>query len=189
LVTRDIDILCRLAKHEAAHVVLSITTLDGALARRLEPRAAQPERRLAAVQSLSGAGIPTGIIIAPVIPGLSDEEIPRILEAAAAAGARSASWTLVRLPQPVDQLFADWLAEHFPQRRERVLGRIRTCRDGQLNDACFGRRLRGQGPYAEHISALFEAAARRHGLDQPLPPLNASAFRRPQRAGEQLRLC
>jgi DNA repair photolyase len=194
LVTRDIDLLCDLGKQGAAHVVLSITTLDAALARRMEPRAAQPERRLEAVHSLSAAGIPTGILIAPVIPGLNDEEIPRILKAAAAAGARSASWTLVRLPQPVDQLFADWLAEHFPQRRERVLGRIRACRNGQLNDACFGRRLRGEGPYAEHISALFEAAARRHGFDRPgfdrpLPPLNASGFRRPRRAGEQLAFC
>ena len=185
-VTRDIDLLCHLAKHEAAHVVLSITTLDAALARRMEPRAAQPERRLETVHSLSAAGVPTGVLIAPVIPGLNDEEIPRILKAAAAAGARSASWTLVRLPQPVDQLFTDWLAKHFSQRRERVLGRIRTCRDGRLDDACFGRRLRGEGPYAEHISALFEAAARRHRLHQPLPPLKANAFSRPRRAGEQL---
>jgi DNA repair photolyase len=189
LVTRDIDLLCDLASHGAAHVMLSITTLDGALARRMEPRAAQPERRLEAVHNLSAAGIPTGVLIAPVIPGLNDEEIPRILNAAAAAGARSASWTLVRLPQPVDQLFTDWLGEHFPERRERVLGRIRECRDGRLNDACFGRRLRGQGAYAEHISALFKAAAHRYGLDQPLPPLNASAFGRPPRAGEQLALC
>ena len=189
LVTRDIDLLCELAKHGAAHVAVSVTTLDGALARRMEPRAAQPERRLEAVHSLSAAGIPTAVLIAPVVPGLNDEEIPRILKAAAAAGARSASWTLVRLPQPVDQLFADWLAEDFPERRERVLGRIRECRDGHLNDTCFGRRLRGQGPYAEHISALFEAAARRHALDQPLPPLNAGAFRRPRRVGEQLAFC
>jgi len=188
LVTRDIDLLCDLASHGAAHVVLSITSLDGALARRMEPRAAQPERRLEAVQSLSVACIPTGILIAPVIPGLNDEEIPRILAAAAAAGARSASWTLVRLPQPVDLLFTDWLAEHFPERRERVLGRIRACRDGRLSDTCFGRRLRGQGVYAEHIDALFNAAARRHGLDQPLPPLNAEAFHRPPRPGEQLAL-
>jgi DNA repair photolyase len=189
LVTRDIDLLSTLASHGAAHVMLSITTLDGALARRMEPRAAQPERRLEAVHSLSAAGIPTGVLVAPVIPGLNDEEIPRILKAAAAAGARSACWTLVRLPQPVDQLFVDWLGEHFPERRERVLGRVRECRDGRLNDTCYGRRLRGEGPYAEQISALFEAAAHRHGLDQPLPSLNATAFRRPPRAGEQLALC
>jgi DNA repair photolyase len=189
LVTRDIDLLCDLANHRAADVALSITTLDGALARRMEPRAAQPERRLEAVDSLSAAGIPTGVLIAPVIPGLNDEEIPRILKAAAAAGARRASWTLVRLPQPVDELFVDWLEEHFPERRERVLGRIRSCRAGRLNDACFGSRLHGEGPYAEHISVLFEAAARRYGLDQPLPPLNANAFRRPPRAGEQLAFC
>jgi DNA repair photolyase len=189
LVTRDIDLLCDLANRGAAHVVLSITSLDGALARRMEPRAAQPERRLEAVHSLSAAGIPAGVLIAPVIPGLNDEEIPRILKVAAAAGARSASWTLVRLPEPVDQLFVDWLGEHFPERRERVLGRIRACRDGRLNDTRYGRRLRGQGAYAEQIGALFTAAARRHGLDQPLPPLNASAFLRPRRAGEQLAFC
>jgi DNA repair photolyase len=188
LVTRDIDLLCDLASHGATHVILSITSLDGALTRRMEPRAAQPERRLEAVHSLSAAGIPTGVLIAPVIPGLNDEEIPRILKAAAAAGAWNASWTLVRLPEPVDQLFVDWLGEQFPERRERVLGRIRTCRDGRLNDTSFGRRLRGEGPYAEQISALFRAAARRHGLDQSLPSLNASAFRQPRRAGEQLAL-
>ena len=189
LVTRDLDLLCDLATHGAAHVVLSITSLHGTLTRRMEPRAAQPDRRLEALHSLSAAGIPTGVLIAPVIPGLNDEEISRILEAAAAAGARSASWTLVRLPQPVDQLFVDWLGEHFPERRERVLGRIQACRDGRLSDTCYGRRLRGQGVYAEQISALFEAAARRHGLDHRLPSLNANAFRRSRGAGEQLAFC
>jgi DNA repair photolyase len=124
-----------------------------------------------------------------VIPGLNDEEIPRVLNAAAASGARSASWVLLRLPKPVDQLFANWLAESFPARRERVLGRIRECRDGQLSDSAFGRRMRGAGVYAEQIAALFRTAARRAGLDRPLPALNAGAFRRPPRADEQLKLC
>ncbi len=189
LVTRDIDLLRDLAGAEAAHVIVSVTSLDSALARRMEPRAAQPLRRLEAVHELSAARIPTAILIAPVIPGLNDEEIPRILAAAAAAGARSASWVLLRLPPPVDRLFGQWLAEHFPERQDRVLGRIRACRDGHLSDSRFGRRLRGQGTYAEQISALFKVAARRHGLDRPLPPLKTTAFHRPPQAGEQLDLC
>ncbi len=189
LVTRDIDVLRDLAAAEAAHVVVSITSLDSGLARRMEPRAAQPSRRLEAVRDLSAAGIPTGILIAPVIPGLNDEEIPRILAAAAAAGACNAGWVLLRLPQPVDQLFERWLSEQFPERRERILGRIRACRAGRISDATFGRRMRGQGTYAEQIDALFRAAARRSALEQPLPALNAAAFRRPPQRGEQLRLC
>lgn len=189
LVVRDVDVLSALAADGAAHVFLSITSLNGELARRMEPRAARPDRRLDAVRLLSEAGVPVGVLIAPVIPGLNDEEIPRILQAAAAAGARTASWVLLRLPKPVDQLFAAWLTEHFPTRRERVLGRIRECREGRVSDARFGTRMRGAGVYAEHISALFRAAARRYGLDQPLPPLGVTAFRRPPCAGDQLQLC
>ncbi len=188
LVRRDVDILRDLAAAEAVHVVLSITSLDGGLARRMEPRAAHPSRRLEAVRELSAAGIPTGILVAPVIPGLNDEEIPRVLAAAAAAGARTASWVLLRLPQPVDQLFAGWVNEQFPARRERIFGRIRACRAGRVSDGSFGRRMRGQGTYAEHLGALFQTAARRFGLDEPLPALNAAAFRRPPQAGDQMGL-
>jgi DNA repair photolyase len=189
LVTRDIDLLTELAGHGAAHVLVSLTSLDGELARRMEPRAAVPDKRLEVIRALNAAGVPVGVMVAPVIPGLNDEEIPRILRAAATVGARSASWVLLRLPPPVDALFANWLEEHFPARRDRVLGRIRDCRGGRLNDARFGHRMRGGGAYAEQIRALFRTAARRHGLDQPLPALNASAFRRPLRAGDQLVLC
>ena len=189
LVTRDADLLSELAAHGAAHVLVSVTSLDGDLARRMEPRAARPDKRLDTLRALSAAGVPTGVMVAPVIPGLNDEEIPRILQAAASAGARSASWILLRLPRPVDDLFATWLAEHFPDRRARVLGRIRECRDGRISDSRFGRRMRGEGVYAEQIAALFRTAARRYGLDRPLPPLDAAAFRRPARPGEQLRLC
>jgi DNA repair photolyase len=189
LVSRDADLLAELAADGAAHVCISLTTLDGELARRMEPRAAQPPRRLEAMRALSAAGVPVGVLVAPVIPGLNDEEIPRLLAAAAAAGACSAAWVLLRLPPPVDALFADWLAAHFPARRARVLGRVRACRDGALSDARFGRRMRGTGTYAEQIAALFGAAARRHGLDRSLPLLNCRAFRRSPRAGEQLRLC
>ncbi|MCK6555303.1 PA0069 family radical SAM protein [Candidatus Binatia bacterium] len=188
LVTRDVDRLAALAAYRAVHVQLSITSLDPDVARRMEPRAARPDRRLEAVRVLSAAGVPTGVSVAPVIPGLNDEEIPRILEAAADAGACNAIWQLVRLPRPVDDLFARWLAEQFPARRHRVLNRIRECRNGCLTDTRFGTRMRGEGVYAEHVAALFRTAARRTGLDRPFPPLGTSAFRRPARAGEQLRL-
>jgi DNA repair photolyase len=188
LVTRDADLIGELARANAAHVFVSITSLDAEVARRMEPRAATPERRLEAVRLLSAAGIPVGVMVAPVIPGLNDSEIPAILNQAAARGARSASWILLRLPAPVDRLFADWLAKNFPARAERVLHRIRECRSGRMSDSRFGRRMRGEGAYAEQIGSLFRIAARRLGLDRPLPPLDASAFRRPPQPGEQLSL-
>ena len=188
LVARDADLFAELARHGAAQVFFSMTTLDPELARRMEPRAARPERKLAAMRTLAEAGVPVGVMIGPVIPGLTDAEIPRILAAAAGAGARSASWVLLRLPKPVDELFQGWLAEHYPERRARVLARIREVREGRLSDARFFRRQRGQGEYAAQIAALFAVAARKHGLDGHLPPLNAAAFRRPARAGEQLSL-
>jgi DNA repair photolyase len=165
-----------------------VTTLDPELARRLEPRAAQPEKRLEAITTLAAAGVPVGVMIGPVIPGLNDAEIPRILEAAARAGAQGASWVLLRLPKPVDALFAGWLDEHYPDRRERVLGRVRETRDGQLSDSTWGRRQRGQGEYADQIVQLFRAAAKKHGLDRPMPGLSAAAFRRPSERGGQLGL-
>src|SRR5437870_3523761 len=188
LVARDADLFTELARHGSAHGLFSVTTPDPELARRMEPRAARPERKLAAMRTLAEAGVPVGVMIGPVIPGLTDAEIPRILAAAAGAGARSASWVLLRLPKPVDELFQGWLAEHYPERRARVLARIREVREGRLSDARFFRRQRGQGEYAAQIAALFAVAARKHGLDGHLPPLNAAAFRRPARAGEQLRL-
>jgi DNA repair photolyase len=188
LVARDADLFAELARHGAAHVMLSITTLDPELARRMEPRAARPERKLAAMRTLADAGVPVGVMIGPVIPGLNDAEIPRILAAAADAGARSGSWVLLRLPKPVDALFQDWLAEHYPDRRERVLGRIREVRQGKLSDPRFFQRQRGQGEYAAQIAGLFAVAARKHGLDKRLPPLSAAACRRPAQAGDQLKL-
>ena len=123
-------------------------------------------------------------MIGPVIPGLNDDEIPRILQAAAEAGATSASWVLLRLPQPVDDLFVRWLDEHYPERKAKVLSHIRGVRAGRLSDATFGRRQRGQGEYATQIAALFDVAARRHGLDRGLPPLSTAAFRRPAPGGQ-----
>jgi DNA repair photolyase len=188
LVARDADLLAELAAHGAAHVFLSITSLDPELARRMEPRAATPERRLAALATLHAAGVPTGVMVAPVVPGLNDSEIPTILARAAEAGAQTASWTLLRLAKPIDQLFIDWLGRNYPNRRERILNRIRECRDGNLSDSRFGVRMRGEGEYAQQIRALFRAAARKCGLDRPLPELSAAAFRRPPRAGDQLAL-
>ncbi|MFN8599339.1 MAG: PA0069 family radical SAM protein [Candidatus Binatia bacterium] len=188
LVARDADLLGELAQHGAAHVRLSVTTLDAELARRLEPRAATPSRRLQAIERLAEAGVPVAVLIGPVIPGLNDAEIPRILEAAASAGAQSASWVLLRLASPLDELFTHWLARHYPEKRERVLNRIRATRAGRLNDSTFGVRMRGDGEYAKQIALLFEASARRHRLADPLPPLSVAAFRRPPKRGDQLLL-
>jgi DNA repair photolyase len=179
LVARDADLLAALAAHGAAHVCCSVTTLDAELARRMEPRAAQPAKRLEAIATLAAAGVPVAVLIAPVIPGLNDAELPRILAAAREAGARSASWVLLRLPRPVDALFVRWLEEHYPERKHRILHRIEDTRAGRMSDAVFGRRQRGQGEYAAQIAALFEAATRKHGLHRPLPPLSIAAFRRP----------
>jgi DNA repair photolyase len=188
LIARDADLFADLARHGATHVMFSITSLDPELARRMEPRAARPERRLDAMATLARAGVPVGVMIGPVIPGLNDAEIPRILEAAARAGAQSASWVLVRLAKPLDTLFERWLADHYPERRERVLARIRDTREGKMNDSRFGIRQRGHGEYAEQIAALFAVAARKHGLDRRLSPLETAAFRRPARTGDQLGL-
>lgn len=190
LVARDADVLASLARRRAAQVRISITSLDPSIARRMEPRAASPERRLEAIRRLADAGVPTGVMVAPVIPGLTDEEMPRILEAAADAGATSASWILVRLPHPVEELFVEWLGRHFPDRRDRVVRRIQETRggSGRLSDSKFGRRMRGQGEYARQLAALFAASARRNHLDSPLPALSASSFKRPPSPGDQLAL-
>jgi len=188
LVARDADVLGALAAHGAAHVRLSITTLDAELARRMEPRAAAPARRLHAIERLAASGVPVAVMIGPVIPGLNDAEIPRILQAAASAGAQSASWVMLRLAAPLDELFTHWLGRHYPERRDKVLHRIRETRAGRLSDSTFGKRMRGEGEYARQIAALFDASARKHGLADPLPPLETAAFRRPVQRGEQLSL-
>jgi DNA repair photolyase len=188
LVMRDVDLLGELARQGAAHVNVTLTTLDADLARRMEPRAATPERRLQAIAALSAAGVPVNVMVAPVIPGLNDHEIPTLLERAAAAGAQRAAWVMLRLAAPLDQLFTDWLERHYPDRVVRVLGRLRSCRNGALNDPRFGRRMRGEGQYAAQIRDLFSLAARRRGLDRPLPPLRTDGFTVPPRAGDQLRL-
>jgi DNA repair photolyase len=179
LVTRDRDLLAELAAHQAAAVFVSVTTLDSELARKLEPRATQPAGRLAAIAELARAGVPVGVMVAPVVPGLTDHELPAILAAAAKAGARCAGFVLLRLPGAVAGLFDDWLRRHFPERRDKVLGRLRDMRGGVLNDPRFGERMRGRGELAEQIRALFHLACRRAGIAGRFPPLSPAAFRRP----------
>ena len=179
LVTRDINLLGKLAGIDGALVFISVTSLDSELARELEPRASQPVRRLAAIEALSRAGIPTGALVAPVIPGLTDHEMPAIISAVAAAGAVAAGYVPLRLPYGVASLFDEWLTLHRPLQKEKILNRIRDIRGGRLNDPNFGSRLHGSGPYAEHISELFEVCCRKAGLNSSRPILSAKAFRRP----------
>ncbi len=177
-VTRDIDLIRELAAHEAAQVMVSITTLDNDLAGVMEPRASRPARRLDAIREIAAAGIPVGVMTAPIIPGLTDLEVPAILKAAADAGATTAGRTVVRLPYGVKDLFADWLASHFPDRKEKVLNRLRAMRDGKLNDPNFGSRMSGEGPFAESIDQMFQLHRRKNGLTAKLE-LSTAAFRRP----------
>jgi DNA repair photolyase len=179
LVTRDADLLGRLASHGAAVVHLSITSLDPALQRVMEPRASTPARRLEAISELAAAGVPVGVLVAPVIPGLTDHELPAILEAAAAAGASTAGFVPLRLPYGLPELFEAWLERHFPDRKEKVLHRIREIRGGALNDPHFGSRMRGQGEYAEQIRALFHVTCRRLGLNRERLRLSSARFVRP----------
>ncbi len=186
LVTRDIDLLGELAAHRAAAAFVSLTTLDPSLARAMEPRTASPEHRLDAVRRLAAAGVPVGVMTAPLVPGLTDHEIPNLLSAAAEAGASFAGYTVLRLPHAVKDLFENWLEHHFPSKKQRVLGRLRELRDGKLNDTRFGSRMRGEGVFAEQIRSLFRVARRRAGLDRAVPELSIEAFRKP--GGRQMEL-
>lgn len=179
LVARDLDHLVELARWDCVRVNISLTTLDAALAGRMEPRAARPEHRLRVIRMLADAGIPVAVLISPVIPGLTEHEIPALLDAAASAGARRASYALLRLPHSVKEVFLSWLDEHEPGRKERVISRIRELRGGRLYDATFGDRLRGQGIFAEQIRQMFQVARRRAGLDRDDQPLSTAHFRRP----------
>jgi DNA repair photolyase len=186
LVTRDIDVLKTLAEHRAVAVHLSINSLDSELARKLEPRASLPGLRLKAVEALASAGIPVGVLVAPVIPGLNDHEIVSVLKAAGAAGACWAGTEVLRLPLTVAPVFTAWLEQHFPDRVDKVLGRIRSMRGGKLNDPRFGSRMRGEGIFADQISRTFHVAVRRAGLNREMPELTTEHFRRP--GGSQLGL-
>ncbi len=178
LVTRDVDHLGELAAVSAAAVSLSITTLDSKLGRILEPRASSPSQRLDAITNLHGAGIPVGVNVAPIIPGINEHEVPKITAAAAKAGAQFASYTIVRLPLTVAPVFVAWLEKHFPERKEKVLSQIRSMRNGKLNNPDFGSRMRGEGPMAEQIRQMFQVSCRRAGLNRDRTELSTAAFRR-----------
>lgn len=178
LVTRDLDLLRSLAEAGAASITLSITTLRDDIAGATEPRASRPAARLRAVETFAEAGVPVSVFAAPLIPGLTDDELPAILRAAADAGAQSAGFMLVRLPGATAEVFVDWLRRAFPDRAERVLNRIREMRGGRLNDPRLVHRFRTSGPYADALKQVFRAEARRLGLDRRLPALTAEHFRR-----------
>jgi DNA repair photolyase len=186
LVTRDIDLLRELADHDAAAVNVSITSLDDHVRRVMEPRASPPHERLRAVEALAKAGIPVGVLVAPIVPGLTDSEIPAIVAAAARAGARQVRSVVLRLPHGVADLFEAWLARHFPDRAAKVMSRVRSLRGGRRYDSRYFTRQRGEGVFADQIADLFELACRRAGVNVDPPKLSTAAFRRP--GGEQLAL-
>jgi DNA repair photolyase len=188
LVERDIDILAPMAAKNLARVYVSITTLDKDLARTLEPRAAAPHRRLAAVKALSDAGIPVGVMTAPIIPQLTDKDLEAILDAASTNGARYAGWTLVRLPHEVKDLFRDWLTQHYPLRAEHVMSMIQQMRGGRDNDPQFGSRMRGQGLFADLISRRFDIACQRLGMNRERTPMDTSRFVPPRPEAERAQL-
>lgn len=187
LVTRDLDLLRELASFHCAAVFVSLTTLDEQLARDLEPRTSSPRMRLEAIRALAAAGIPAGVLIAPVIPVLNEPEIPALLEAAAKAGAARASYTLLRMPLGVKDLFVEWLESRLPLKAPAILSRIRAMRGGKLNDPDFGTRFQGEGIYAEQIRNVFSVCAQRNGLSRGGPGLSCAHFRRPGEA-EQMPL-
>ncbi|MBI1275539.1 PA0069 family radical SAM protein [bacterium] len=178
LVTRDIDLLKELATYQAVHVVVSVTSLEDSLARRMEPRASTPQRRLEAIRMLSEAGIPVSVNVAPIIPGLTEHEIPAVLKAVAEAGARNAHYVMLRLPYGVKDLFQDWLEEHYPLRKKKVLSHLTDVRNGKLYTAEFGDRMRGQGPYAEQVAQMFAHYKKRYGLSSSTIRVSAEHFRR-----------
>lgn len=186
LIARDTALLIAMARDRVIRVTLSLTTLDADLARRMEPRTSTPAARLRTIRELSSAGVPTSVMIAPVIPGLTDREIPAILEAAAVAGAESAGYQLLRLPGSVEPVFVDWLARTLPEARARIESQIRSTRGGSLSDATFGRRMRGEGEIAAQLVRTFELFAKKHNLARPRTELDATRFHPPTpKSGQQ----
>ena len=185
LIERDIDILAEMGRAGLARVGISLTTLDSSLSRRMEPRVPQPARRLEVIRRLSAAGCPVRVMVAPVIPALTDHELEPILEAARGAGATSASMIVLRLPKEVAPLFRDWLAEHYPDRAARVMGRVRDLHGGRDYDASWGRRFTGQGVSAALMQQRFRQAKARLGFADDQPPLRCDLFRPPPHPGDQ----
>ncbi|MGH6886363.1 MAG: radical SAM protein, partial [Geminicoccales bacterium] len=188
LIARDADILAPMAAKRLARAFISITTLDRDLARKLEPRAPTPGKRLAAVRTLADAGVPVGVMVAPVIPVLTDSELERILAAARDAGATSAGYVLLRLPLEIKELFDEWLEAHFPDRKAKVLHLVEETRSGKLYDSTYGKRMRGEGVYAELLAARFKRALARLGLDRGRRTLASHHFRKPASETSQLAL-
>ncbi len=188
LVVRDIDILARMAERGLARVALSVTTLDRRIARSMEPRASTPAKRLEAVRQLSEAGVPTSVMVAPIVPGLTDPEIERILTAARDAGARDAGYVLLRLPLEIKTLFREWLASEFPDRADRVIHLLQSMHGGRDYVSDWGVRQRGTGPYAEQIALRFRLALKRLGLDRGRDAVRTDLFERPVLKGQQMRL-
>ena len=188
LVARDADILAPMAEKGLARVMLSITTRDRELARRLEPRATTPAKRFDAVRELREAGVPTGVLTAPMIPAITDHELEGLLASAAEAGADRAGYVLLRLPHEIADLFGEWLDTHFPDRKARVLNRVQAMRGGQLNDSQWGRRLRGEGEFAELLEKRFQLACTKHGLNRLRTELRTDRFTPPARDGRQMGL-
>jgi DNA repair photolyase len=188
LVLRDLDIIAPMAARNLARVAVSVTTLDRGLARKMEPRAAAPHRRLEAIRALSDAGVPVTVMTAPLIPALNDHEIENLLEAAAHAGAREAGYVVLRLPHEIKDLFREWLAIHFPDRAAHIMTLVRAMRGGRDYDAQWGLRQKGAGPYAQMIADRFRKASARLGLNRDRTELDLTQFARPARPGEQLKL-
>jgi DNA repair photolyase len=186
LVTRDIDLLKELARYDCVGVTVSLTTLDPRLSSLLEPRASRPARRLTAIKALAEARVPVGYLQAPMIPALTDVEAPAIAAAAAAAGATFCGYVALRLPYAVKTLFEQWLEQHYPEKKNKVLNRLREIRDGKLNDPNFTTRMRGSGIFAEQMADLFQLAQKKSGIDKRWPKLTTEYFRRP--ATDQLDL-
>jgi DNA repair photolyase len=178
LVTRDIDVLSELARYQCVGVTVSLTTLDAKLAALMEPRASRPSRRLAAIKALSEAGVPVGYLQAPMIPGLTDSEAPAIAQAAALAGATFSGYVALRLPFAVKSLFEEWLQQHYPDKKEKILNRLRAIRSGKLNDPNFKSRMRGEGIFAEQMADLFQLARKKSGIQERWPELTTEHFRR-----------
>jgi DNA repair photolyase len=188
LVLRDLDLLRDLAADNLVHVNVSITTLNAELARSMEPRTSTPEAKLRAIETLAAAGIPVRVMVAPIIPGLTDSEIPAVLTAAKAAGARDAGYTMLRLPFSVKPVFLEWLEREQPAKKDRIEARIRSVRDGKLNESQFGKRMRGAGEMAEQIRSLFKLFKKKCGLDGGLPEYDCGRFRAPREGTGQGRL-
>jgi DNA repair photolyase len=178
LITRDADLLGDLARHNAAMACISVTTLDADLARKMEPRASAPRARLEAIRALAEAGVPVGVLVAPVVPGLTDHEMLPIVAAAREHGASFAGYVPLRLPFGLKELFEEWLTRHFPDRRDKVLNRVRSLRGGKLNDGNFHTRMQGEGPFAAQIATMFKLACRKAGMTGERLTLSTAAFRR-----------